>query len=551
MATPPATTLPTKLPSTVPVPPPRKMSTLPNRQSFTSQYYGGTGRGKEDHTRDELSLEDYQIPVGSLEEQFIRMRGVEERDEPEDGDMFWARVSEVNKLWGNVEDVLTAEDDRRRARAGSHLRFLGQEHIRPRSGTNSSNTTGSSGGGGGGAGVVAGGGGGGSSGRSGGSTPRGFGDEVVTVAKLRMMEQHREQLPIEEIIRQEKDAEQQAEQEEVKRKEEEASRLARNKAKVDRWGFVIAEGEVDSRKGDPKKEGEMSKKEMEKESIKAEKWAKILLQWDGLSDEQKRKKKTQFRKGIPDRIRGAMWKKTAGVDEFKQDHIGMFNNLLGKLSEHDEQIQRDITRTFPKHVFFRDKDGMGQKSLFQTLKAYAVYEPQVGYCQGMGFIGALFLLYMAPEDAFILLVRLCSDYEMRGLFEPGFPLMHKFFYIHDGLIDQCLPRVAQHFKNEMIPTSMYATQWYNSLFTCSLPFSTVVRLWDIFFAEGLHMAFRIALAILKLNQADLIKLPFEEIGKRLKDMQDLNVNTEELIKVALEFNISKKIDKLERDWSSM
>ena len=45
----------------------------------------------------------------------------------------------------------------------------------------------------------------------------------------------------------------------------------------------------------------------------------------------------------------------------------------------------------------------------------------VGYCQGMGFIVALLLLYMPAEDAFIILTRLCSDekFNMSGLYSPG------------------------------------------------------------------------------------------------------------------------------------
>ena len=40
---------------------------------------------------------------------------------------------------------------------------------------------------------------------------------------------------------------------------------------------------------------------------------------------------------------------------------------------------------------------MGQTALFNTLKAYSVYDKRVGYCQGMGFIIALLLLYMTEE----------------------------------------------------------------------------------------------------------------------------------------------------------
>ena len=44
----------------------------------------------------------------------------------------------------------------------------------------------------------------------------------------------------------------------------------------------------------------------------------------------------------------------------------------------EETISRDISRTFPKHQQFRVTGGLGQRSLFQVLRAYSVYNPAVG-----------------------------------------------------------------------------------------------------------------------------------------------------------------------------
>ena len=50
-----------------------------------------------------------------------------------------------------------------------------------------------------------------------------------------------------------------------------------------------------------------------------------------------------------------------------------------------------------------------------------VYDREVGYVQGMGFITALLLLYMGEEDAFWLLVALMKGAihpPMEGLYRP-------------------------------------------------------------------------------------------------------------------------------------
>ncbi len=106
--------------------------------------------------------------------------------------------------------------------------------------------------------------------------------------------------------------------------------------------------------------------------------------------------------------------------------------LLKQETPSEDQITRDINRTFPRHILFQDQGGLGQQVLFNVLKvrpaalfvwlslyrlifiyscscaysltalsrpqAYAVYNPNVGYCQGMGFITGLLLMYMEEED---------------------------------------------------------------------------------------------------------------------------------------------------------
>lgn len=65
-------------------------------------------------------------------------------------------------------------------------------------------------------------------------------------------------------------------------------------------------------------------------------------------------------------------------------------------------ITRDINRTFPQYSMFAEAGGIGQSALFHVLIAYAQLDAKVGYCQGMGFIAALFLSFMPEEQAFYM-----------------------------------------------------------------------------------------------------------------------------------------------------
>jgi hypothetical protein len=55
---------------------------------------------------------------------------------------------------------------------------------------------------------------------------------------------------------------------------------------------------------------------------------------------------------------------------------------MGGVEPIDDVIARDLGRTFPEHPLFRDREGQGR--LGRLLRAYALHDEEVGYCQGQG-----------------------------------------------------------------------------------------------------------------------------------------------------------------------
>ena len=45
--------------------------------------------------------------------------------------------------------------------------------------------------------------------------------------------------------------------------------------------------------------------------------------------------------------------------------------------EKDNEISRDLNRTYPTHVFYQQSEGIGQQSLYHVLKTYSVYDKKV------------------------------------------------------------------------------------------------------------------------------------------------------------------------------
>lgn len=53
---------------------------------------------------------------------------------------------------------------------------------------------------------------------------------------------------------------------------------------------------------------------------------------------------------------------------------------------------KDVYRTFSQTHRFRENPNTGQNKLFNVLKAYSLFDPDVGYTQGMSFIAAMILI---------------------------------------------------------------------------------------------------------------------------------------------------------------
>lgn len=95
-------------------------------------------------------------------------------------------------------------------------------------------------------------------------------------------------------------------------------------------------------------------------------------------------------------------------EEEEEDHIlldALNDDEVGSiLAELDCKRGADGTDFAPaRRKNFHDATG-GQAALRRVLRAYSVYDRDVGYCQGMNFIAGMFLTFMSEEEAFWLLV---------------------------------------------------------------------------------------------------------------------------------------------------
>lgn len=281
------------------------------------------------------------------------------------------------------------------------------------------------------------------------------------------------------------------------------------------------------------------------------KWIKLMTSdAEGSNVQSSKKLKKLVRSGVPPSVRGRVWQFLAAShleDERIADHeagqifaesmaehpmgnehltfIPLYQRLhsgAGAVTAPQkvlDEIDKDIERCYPDHVLFRQPQNAdrasvvteggtprpsGLEDLHQVLRAYARFNADIGYCQGMGRLVGLMLMQMPAEEAFWLMVSTVRNY-VPAFFTPRMEQIIVEAQVFQWLLEEKDSKLAKHFaKNDIVPL-MYVTQWFMTIYTMSLPWDSVLRIWDIFYYEGVRFLHRVGLAILTIYRSHLLK----------------------------------------------
>jgi len=198
---------------------------------------------------------------------------------------------------------------------------------------------------------------------------------------------------------------------------------------------------------------------------------------------------------------------------------------------------------FSNHRLFRD--GKGSEHLFNVLKAYSIYNPQVGYCQGMSFVCATLLFNMlSEEEAFWMMVALLNTFQ-----ENYHPSMQGILEGNDTfnmLLKLANPNIAKHMDNLQSISLIFISRWFLTMFTDFKNWQTVLRLWDVIFYEGKNSLLRIALAIMRCAEKRILQCSrFEEIGPFLVNVPKEFIQPKVLLPILYGIDMDDLMQKLE------
>ncbi|XP_055375031.1 TBC1 domain family member 4 isoform X2 [Condylostylus longicornis] len=268
-----------------------------------------------------------------------------------------------------------------------------------------------------------------------------------------------------------------------------------------------------------------------------------------------------IKNGVPRSKRGDIWTflaeqhsmNTAPVDTKKFPNFNTpYYTLLKNLTEHQHAIFIDLGRTFPNHKYYKDPLGVGQLSLFNLLKAYSILDPELGYCQGLGFICGILLLHCNEEMAFQLLKHLMFRRKMRERYLPDMKKFQLQLYQLSRLVKDQLPDLYEWLDRNDVSPTLYAAPWLLTVFSSQFPLGFVARIFDLLFLESPEVIFKAAIALLTVHKEEILARDnFEEIMDYLKTVvPKIDENyMNQIMKVVFSMEISKSLTEYQVEYN--
>ena len=112
-----------------------------------------------------------------------------------------------------------------------------------------------------------------------------------------------------------------------------------------------------------------------------------------------------------------------------------------------------------------------------VLKAYALYDPSVGFNIGLGRLAGVLLLYVPAEDAWWLLVALVKKH-LAGYHAHDGRMIRTAAYALGKLLNDVDPAVSKRLERSGMVSDEWAQDWLQSCFSRVLPLPTLLRLLD-------------------------------------------------------------------------
>jgi len=233
-----------------------------------------------------------------------------------------------------------------------------------------------------------------------------------------------------------------------------------------------------------------------------------------------------LQEGVPRKLRKRIWLYLAKVEQTKQYYATVkhvtYKSLLEKDCKVMKLIKKDVSRTYPDYEMMKSQSGIAKDiegPLTNILKAYANFDPEIGYTQGMNFLAATLLHHMDLEkiekdynvvesnyesEVFWVLVHIMMEKGWRHVYMDGTPKLLELLRGLESRLERELPKLHSLLINDLCLNACFS-QCYLTLLCYNSPLSFAKRVLDMFLLEGESVLTDILMKMLAKAEPEILK----------------------------------------------
>lgn len=243
-------------------------------------------------------------------------------------------------------------------------------------------------------------------------------------------------------------------------------------------------------------------------------WTTILTDRSTMTSKAHKKALQLVHVGVPNPLRGRVWLMLA--ERHVHPKPGVFERLCRSSMESQQHpdrysfstlIEQDLNQCFPLTQPFEGLNGSTRDTIRSILHAYAYYNPSVGYTEGMCLLVGLLLTHLHMEDAFWLLDGIVQGYGLDRIYSGDMRRLRVDNLVIDELVRLVDSSLHQRFRELHIEPIMFLPGWILPIFVRTLPWTTLLRVWDLFLCYGYVFLLRTTVAIICLSRDSIMHVP--------------------------------------------
>jgi len=230
-----------------------------------------------------------------------------------------------------------------------------------------------------------------------------------------------------------------------------------------------------------------------------------------------------------------------------EDAREAYSSLLENQNDPKEsvQIDKDINRCMRYHKVFAERYATGQCKLYRVLTAYAHLDSATKYTQGMSTLAAILLIYFEDEAmAFGAMQKMFSSYGFHYYYANDLAGVTNSYAPFEELVKSKFPALHDHLTKHITKgmhitySALFLPNWMLECYYSSLPFTLVIKVWDLLFLLGPIFMIQVALAILgELSTKLLQTKEADKLMKMLKETENVTWNEKNFLSKAMKFKV--------------